>query len=497
MAFISSPNNLNNLGANIGNAVANTAMTATLQEFSGWETAGGSSGAEIINNVSQLNDMIGSAINMSKSLKSDVNSLKATYWNQGLTDEYAAAADALTDAAIEVGKQFLLSKWERLQNLWNTKSKIKIGALIAETAPYAADWTTAIKALGDKVQNLISYLLDIDIEGAGTVGWGQFIGNLGEGAADALLNDASTNPQMLAAMNQLQSCTGFKEMMSAVTTTIKLVKLILKIKDLMKPTIEMIVDMANSYWTGGTSAVKASDEMGAIIGKIIGECGKVALGVVRQYIYDLELELPAIVTQSIKVLSVKDAVKTMDKSGFWYELAYSPNYAGAKQYIQEWQNWTETINTKNTDSNTVMLYAETYLAVAQDAMATVAREQALAKGNKSVIWGRILEQNTNYSQLRQLMFSDSAGAEYLKIINNNLTKAFMKSAVLRARNTIGILEPVILEEDKESDFYEDNETTAPDQNSILQGVLNSLANPEIKWTEDLIRVTSKQVYDKI
>ena len=41
MAFISSPNNLNNLGANIGNAVANTAMTATLQEFSGWETAGG------------------------------------------------------------------------------------------------------------------------------------------------------------------------------------------------------------------------------------------------------------------------------------------------------------------------------------------------------------------------------------------------------------------------------------------------------------------------
>ena len=497
MAFISSPNNWNNLGADMGNAVLNTAMTSTLQEFSGWETAGGSSGAAVINNISQLNDMVGSAYNMSKSLTAGINSLVDKDWNSGVADEYAAAGRALTDAAIEVGRQFLQSKWERLQNLWNTKSKVKIGALIAETAPYSTDFETAIKALGNKVQNLIAYLLDIDIEGAGTVSYGTFATNLGKGATSALMNDASTNPQMLAAMNQLQGCTGFTEMMSIATTTIKLVKLLLKIKDLLKPTLEMIVDLANSYWTGGTSAVKASDEMGAIVGKIIGECGKAALGVIRKYVYDVELELPVIVTQSIKVLSVKDAVKTMDKGGFWYNLAYSKDYAGASQYLKKWQSWTETINTKTTDSNTVMLYAQTYIAVAQDAMAQVARENAM--GNRNSSWGNFFEKNTEYSGLRQLMYSDSAGADYLKIITNNLTKAFMKSATLRARNTIGAMEPTVLPEDTEATFYEDAESQAQttEQANMLQVIIESMADPDIKWTEELIRITSKQVYDKL
>ena len=504
MALTSNPNaqvNDNNFLTSLGQGMLGAAAEASgiragesiKQNLKGWNIAGGSSGSDLYNNISQLNILSGQLANETAILVSGTRSLIENDWND-TGEKLTAAGTALWEAGSAVGKKFIEERWERLQSLLKTKQKVKIGSLIGEAAPYAKDFSAAAKALGQKAQNLISYLLNIDVQTNSNTTWGEFGEMLAYNTSEALLNDLSSDPATQQAVAQLGAVPGLQTIMTTADTILKTVKTVLKIVDTLKPTLRIIKDLALSYWSGGTSTAEAAQEIEGLVMKILMACGKVALGILRKYIYDLELDMPVLIIQSIKVLSVKEAVKTMDKDGFWYNFLFSEDYAGASQTLSKWRSWMDTISAESSTNN-IMLYAQTYMAVAQDALAKFSAENSLEYKNSS--WNRRLLNNSNWSGLAELLRSDSAGSEYLRLFSNNFTRAYMEGAATRARAKLGILS--FEDPGTQSTSYDSGDTSNNDESAgnTLNQILNAMAAPGINWTETLIQRTSKQVYDKI
>lgn len=495
MSIISSPTSADTFWKETGQTMLGTAAQTlgTLSDgvqshINGWTSSGGVSGQELI---SQAGVLTGQTIQQGYNIYQGINSLATREWDG---DAISAAGTALWEAGSSVGKKYLQEKWYRLQNLWNSKQKIKIGSLIGEVAPYSSDFSAAAKALGQKFQNLIAYLLDLDVQFKSGTSWSEAGSELGKALVTQASNELSSDPDTAAALQQFTALAGLPEIMKTADQVYRLVKTILKWVDLLKPMKELVADLALTYWSGGMTAAKAVDEIQAIAGKLIVACGKAALEILRKYIYNLELELPGLLVQSVKVLSVREAVKTADKEGLLYNFFFNTSPSQADQALRKWRSWMDTISREN-GSNNVWLYTQTFMAVAQDSLTRWQEENTLARRTGN--WNNLIAGNPGYQALADLMNNDRAATEYLRIFSNNFTQAYMRGAVINARRVAGLADPPLSATSDVPDDTDGSEPVSQSAETTLASVLDSMASAELVWTEDLILRTSKQVYDKI
>lgn len=492
------------LGKNLKQAALSTAATAISTELhsglAGWTSAGGVSGSELLAGAVQLNTQLGSLLNNSVGLAGNIRALTQTDMSN-FGSEVNTAVNGIIDAGASVGKKYLQSKWERLQNLWETKTEIKVGTLIGEAAPYAKDPLKAATALAQKCQNLISYLLDLNITTNSDTTWGEYGEMLAQSAAEDVMNTYSTDPQFQQSINNLANISGMGNIISGATQILAIAKTIMRIVDIVKPMLEVISDLALTYWSGGTSATKATQSITGIAEKVIVEVGKVMLGVLRKFLYELPVEVPVLVVQSIKVLSVREAVKTKS----WdipflneaFDFMFSNDFGNANKALSQWQSWMQTINQEG-GSNNVWLYAQTYMAVAQDALLQIQRTNS--SDNRGKYWYNVLSKNPSFSQLNEFFNNSSTGNYYLRLFTNNFTQTFMQAAVQNARAAAGTIDYSYPDSENYKNMeesIEDDETISDSSIDIIDQVLEAVTTVDISWTETTLRTVSKQIYDKI
>lgn len=492
------------LGKNLlQGALSTTATTISTEVYSGlagWTSAGGVSGTELIKGAAQLNTQLGSLANNTQRLVGNLKTLTQTDMSN-FGAELATAGSGIMEAGASVGKKYLQSKWERLQNLWETKTEIKIGTLIGEAAPYAKDPLKAASALAQKCQNLIAYLLDLDITTNSDTTWGEFGEILAQSAATDIANAYSTDAQFQQSINSLANVSGMGNILTSATQILAIAKTIMKIVDTVKPMLEVTSDLALTYWSGGTTTAKAAQSIKGIIQKTSVEVGKVILGILKKTLFELPVEVPVLVVQSVKILSVKEAVKTKS----WdipflneaFDFMFSNDFGKANQALSQWQSWMQTISQEG-NSNNIWLYAQTYMAVAQDALLQIQRSNS--SDNRGKYWYNVLSKNPSFTQLNEFFNSSSTGNYYLKLFTNNYTQAFMQGAVQEARTAAGTINYSY----PDSEYYknmdesiEDDEVISDSSADIIDQVLEAVTSVDISWTEATLRTVSKQIYDKI
>lgn len=484
-------------------ALSTAATTVSSEIYSGlagWTSAGGVSGTELIKGAVQLNSQLGSLANSTKGLIGNITALTQTDMSN-FGSELEDAGRGILEAGADVGKKYLQSKWERLQNLWETKTEIKVGTLIGEVSPYAKDPLKAASALAQKCQNLISYLLDLNITTNSDTTWGEYGEMLAQSAADDVMNTFSTDPQFQESINNLANVSGMGNIISGATQILAIAKTIMKIVDTLKPMLEVVSDLALTYWSGGTTTTKASQSITGIAEKVIVEVGKVMLGILRKFLYELPVEVPVLVVQSIKVLSVKEAVKTKS----WdvpflnqvFDFMFDNDFGQANKALSQWQSWMRTISQEGV-SNNIWLYAQTYMAVAQDALLQIQRSNS--SDNRGKYWYNVLSKNPTLTQLNEFFNGSSAGSYYLRLFTNNFTQAFMQGAIQRARAAAGTLDYSYPDSEnyKTPDEPAEEDTAVSDSTvDIIDQVLEAVTAVEISWTDTTLRTVSKQIYDKI
>lgn len=200
----------------------------------------------------------------------------------------------LADAAGAAGKAFFQQKLEELKNNWLSPTKISIESLLEEVAAGAADPSSILTKLKKRANELKSSVIPA-------------LKELGSEAASYVVGDPTTQQ----AFSQLTAVQSFAAAIEAVSTGFKIVKTILAVFEAVSKTVDIVSDFALTFWSGGTTAATATNKTGTLAEQIIQKALAAVLLILKETLFKVEIEVPAILVKTIDSLSVRESNKTL------------------------------------------------------------------------------------------------------------------------------------------------------------------------------------------
>lgn len=231
-----------------------------------------------------------------------------------------------------VANKYLQSKIDRIKDACNTKVEMSIGALVGEAAPYVKNPGEAVNLLVDKIDDFIEYMLGVDGNGGGTLK--SLIDDIGTDFLEYMMND----PSMQQVMSSLTIVKSFGQVIKVYAKAEEMiVKILSKIEPLI-PILQIATNLASSYFSGGTSAAEASEEMTELVTKYSQELIALAIGAIKKYVFSIKIKMPSIIVGALNSLSVREAMRAGDWESDWLKAIFDEDFYNQTLYSLQWQD---------------------------------------------------------------------------------------------------------------------------------------------------------------
>lgn len=282
---------------------------------------------------------------------------------------------SLSEQVANQTEDYINSKVNRLKKLWNTKVDVTIQTLVGEVSAYALDLDNIGSNTLKKLTQIMSNITGTNLNSADSIG--DVVSALGTDYFNALSADGS----LKETINQLNSV---KTVASALSTAVQIYKSIAMIKKIyegLANTLSIASDFALSFWSGGTSAVKAVNTSAEVLQINITKLKTLALYTMKKFLFPIKVKIPALLVGDVDSLTVRSTM--MGSSSVWGSLFDSEYYENV-QYTQEWQNAIKkAITAVQTASATVTYVSGNYDRLFRNVMSDSYMSQITAKARKT------------------------------------------------------------------------------------------------------------------
>lgn len=366
----------------------------------------------------------------------------------------------LADAAGAAGKSFLQQKLDDLKNRWLSPTKISIESLLEEVAADAADPSIILKKLKKRATELRKSIVPA-------------LKELGAEAANYVVSDPATQQ----AFSQLSTVQSFAAGLEAVSTMIHIIKVILAVFEAVSKTVDIVSDFALTFWSGGTTAATATNKTGTLVEQIVQKTIAAVLLILKQTLFKIEIEVPAILVKSIDSLSVRESNQTVlegvaQKSAFYRMLVED------ELFDDTWNELKSNLAWSTAADAAIVKYLDNQLALNPVTDIINRGVMGIAPYATNVLDGTI-----RGDAIKSLLLKTTA-------------QIYMEGVVSDARKAANISgynysDPSIYES-----YSQENITEKNIQDSI-ESVLAEDIRAEINWDEDTIRKVSKEILESM
>ena len=177
--------------------------------------------------------------------------------------------------------------------------EITISSLMQEIAPYAMDFKTAGKALGDTALKYLNKFTNINE-------WlGSFVSDV--------MNDSS----VVDAISGLSIVQTYAATLNTATEVINGVEKVIQVINPLLPIVRMVSNFALAFWSGGSTAAEESTNIMDDLQKLLLQLSSGAMFYIKKYAYGIKIKVPKILISSLNAFSVKNAVNGFDMNNNW------------------------------------------------------------------------------------------------------------------------------------------------------------------------------------
>lgn len=392
--------------------------------------------------------------------------------------------DNLVNNVGRAARVFLDNKLNAIKEAWLKPQTVTVKALMGEIAPYAIDFKTASSTIVTRAKKLTAYLLGSDSSDS----WMSILNDLGGQMGDFITGD----PGVKNAIGSLTIVTQAADIMEGMSSTIDLIKQVTKVIETIMPIAEITVDLALVFYSGGLSATKATEELKKQSEDLIMRATAVASGIIRKYVYNMQLQVPALLVGAVKATSVRDTVKSFKDE---------TTYDRVMRSILDDDFYNETIASDTWIESYRQTRRKYGIGSNFDKIGNAWLENAVAwsKGKADDVEDALnkIRSNSVYQYTESARRLAEANSKMLKdMFISEFTQNYLKNLKDAARENVAIPREI-----KESSWvkYDNNGSTGQKHtysslNNVLLTTLVKESNP-FACDERTIRLNSKDIYD--
>lgn len=210
---------------------------------------------------------------------------KFTDWN---ANQYLQAVDAAHAATLD----YLNDKLESIIRYLTTTSKVTVGTILGEVAPYAMNPKEAWTALKNRLGELIKKLDFMEIL---------------DGVSQDVLSSVLSNETLVNSIANINAVQGLVASATAINNVWNTAENILKSIEPVLPPIEILAAMSG-IWINPALASEASQKSLTYGQMLLDWAMSKATMLLKKYIYSVTLTVPSFLLDATNALSVKSAV---------------------------------------------------------------------------------------------------------------------------------------------------------------------------------------------
>lgn len=284
--------------------------------------------------VNKTTQAIKGTANTISSLTDTVQSIKSLELNISDAFTNSQQYQNVADNFVNVSKVYFDNKIKRIQNLWDTKVDVSVEALLGEVAPYTMSFSDASRTLSKKISNVISYIAGTN-EGDG---WRGMLSGLGEDVISTLSADSS----LVSSISSLSVVKATADSISSVISFIDVIKGIKEVIEAVRPMLSFTTNMALTFWSGGTSAVEASNIITSEANKLSSKVRTLVLFALKKFIFPLKIKVPALIVGAVDSISVRSVMldPSVSENPYYaeYSMLFNNEFFDDLEFTSQWSN---------------------------------------------------------------------------------------------------------------------------------------------------------------
>lgn len=331
------------------------------------------SDAENVKNT--WNTLIAGSSDAEGSIASYGNSVYNAWVEENVFDDeegWSRVGDAAASAALT----YLNEKLSKIKSSWTTTKSVTIGDIVGEIAPYAINWRDAGTLLMGRMSNLLTYITTLGNEGSGDWGdvsdyWREEVNS----AISAMLDD----PSMASAVSNLKIVNAMATTLSSVSSMIDNVSSLLKSIEPYLPMVEIIADLALSFFSGGCSATKATQKLSEYIATLIQELSVKVFEILRRTVFSIKISMPSILVGALGTLKLNES-QALTEGNAETQKNIS-NISTSVSNLLSGKAYTNITTARQNNSYTHKLYTKTRNTLSYTSTAAKTYSNTLAPGN--------------------------------------------------------------------------------------------------------------------
>lgn len=280
------------------------------------------------------------------------------------------------DAAASAALTYLNEKLSKIKSSWTTTKSVTIGDIVGEIAPYAINWRDAGNLLMGRMSNLLTYITTLGNEGSGDWGdvsdyWREEVNS----AISAMLDD----PSIASAVSNLKIVNAMATTLSSVSSMIDNVSSLLKSIEPYLPMVEIIADLALSFFSGGCSATKATQKLSEYMATLIQELSVKVFEILRRTVFSIKISMPSILVGALGTLKLNESQVLIE--GQTETQKNISNISTSVSNLLSGKAYTNITTARQNNSYTHKLYAKTKNTLSYTSTAAKTYSNTLASGN--------------------------------------------------------------------------------------------------------------------
>lgn len=207
----------------------------------------------------------------------------------------------LGDAAAAAALNYLNSLLEKVKKALTSTTQVSVSTLIGEVAPYCINISQTGSVLGKKLKSLMENMGE----------WFessliQELNNLG----DAFLDD----PNITSAVSNLKVIQAFSTTLNSIASMLDTVTKVMYVVEPAIPLVEILANMALSFFSGGTSLVTATNQMQEYIISLTQTLMVRVFETFRKLIFNISFKVPSFLVTSLSSLKFNEATDISEEN---------------------------------------------------------------------------------------------------------------------------------------------------------------------------------------
>ena len=229
---------------------------------------------------------------------SKIAAIGGDFWDD--EDGWSQVGDAAASAALT----YLNEKLSKIKSSWTTTKSITIGDIVGEIAPYAISYSDAGKLLVGRMSNLLTYITTLGNEDSGD--WGD-VSDYWRGEVNSAISTMLDDPSIASAVSNLKIVNTMASVLDGVSNMIDNVSSLLKSIEPYLPMVEIIADLALSFFSGGLSGTKATQKLSEYMATVIQELSVKVFEIMRRTVFSIKISMPSILVGALGTLKLNES----------------------------------------------------------------------------------------------------------------------------------------------------------------------------------------------